>query len=130
MNKVILIGRLTKDPEVHTTSSSITLAMFTLAVDRRFKSSNGERQADFIRCVAWRNTAEFIVKHFRKGDKIGIVGSVQTRSYDNERGQKQFVTEIVADEAYFIEGKKQAAEPEQEAPAEYDDANSNLPFDI
>ena len=103
MNKVILIGRLTKDPEVRNTSSQATVCRFTLAVDRKFKDQNGQRQADFISCVAWRQTANFISTYFHKGSKIAIVGNIQTRSYDDQNGQKRYVTDVVVDEAEFVD---------------------------
>ncbi|MBR1797336.1 MAG: single-stranded DNA-binding protein [Clostridiales bacterium] len=103
MNKVILIGRLTKDPEVKNTASQVTVCRFTVAVDRRFKDQNGQRQADFINCVAWRQTANFISSYFHKGSKIAVVGSIQTRTYDDANGQKRYVTEVVVDEAEFAE---------------------------
>ena len=103
MNKVELVGRLTKDPEVKVTSNQTQFCNFTVAVDRRFKDQNGQRQADFINCVAWRQTAVFIQKYFRKGNRIGLVGSIQTRSYDDQSGQKKFITEVVVDEAEFVE---------------------------
>lgn len=103
MNKVILIGRLTKDPELVTTQSDVKKASFTLAVDRRYHDANGNRQADFLPCVAWRGTAEFIAKHFTKGKKICVTGSVQTRSYDAQDGTKRHVTEINVEEAEFVE---------------------------
>ena len=103
MNKVELVGRLTKDPEVKLTSNQTQFCNFTIAVDRRFKDQNGQRQADFINCVAWRQTAVFIQKYFRKGNRIGLVGSIQTRSYDDQSGQKKFITEVVVDEAEFVE---------------------------
>ena len=103
MNKVELVGRLTKDPEVKLTSNQTQFCNFTVAVDRRFKDANGQRQADFINCVAWRQTAVFIQKYFRKGNRIGLVGSIQTRSYDDQNGQKKFITEVVIDEAEFVE---------------------------
>jgi single-strand DNA-binding protein len=109
MNKAILMGRLTKDPELRTTSSQIPVATFTLAVDRRFKNAEGERQADFISIVAWRSTAEFIGKYFRKGSKIVIVGSIQTRTYDDKEGRRIYVTEVVAEETYFAESKRDDA---------------------
>ncbi|HPG64303.1 MAG TPA: single-stranded DNA-binding protein [Saccharofermentans sp.] len=101
MNKVILIGRLTKDPEVKNTSSQVQFCNFTIAVDRRFKDANGQRQADFINCVAWRQTASFIGSYFRKGSKVAVVGSLQSRSYDDQSGQKRYVTEVVVDEVEF-----------------------------
>ena len=105
MNKVILIGRLTADPELRQTQSGIASCRFTVACDRRFADKNtGERQADFINCVAWRQTAVFIQKYFHKGNRIGLVGSIQTRSYDDQQsGQKRFITEVVVDEAEFVE---------------------------
>ena len=104
MNKVELVGRLTKDPEVKLTSNQTQFCNFTVAVDRRFKDANGQRQADFINCVAWRQTAVFIQKYFHKGNRIGLVGSIQTRSYDDQQsGQKRFITEVVVDEAEFVE---------------------------
>ena len=103
MNKVILIGRLTKDPEVKNTSSQVAVCRFTLAVDRRFKDQNGQRQADFINCVAWRQTANFIGSYFHKGSKIAVVGSIQTRNYDDQSGQKHYVTEVLVDEAEFAD---------------------------
>ena len=110
MNKVELIGRLTKEPEIKLTSNQTQYCNFTIAVDRRFKDANGQRQADFINCVAWKNTAVFIQKYFHKGNKIGVVGSIQTRSYDDQNGQKHFVTEVIADEVEFVESQ-QSSQP-------------------
>lgn len=123
MNKVELVGRLTKDPEVKLTSNQTQFCNFTVAVDRRFKDANGQRQADFINCVAWRQTAVFIQKFFRKGNRIGLVGSIQTRSYDDPNGQKRFITEVVVDEAEFVESSGAASgettyRPEHQAPAQ------------
>ena len=110
MNKVELVGRLTKDPEVKLTSNQTQFCNFTIAVDRRFKDQNGQRQADFINCVAWRQTAVFIQKYFRKGSRIGLVGSIQTRTYDDQQsGQKRYITEVVIDEAEFVESSGSAS---------------------
>lgn len=117
MNKVELIGRLTKDPEIKLTSNQTQFCNFTIAVERRFKDANGQRQADFINCLAWRNTAVFIQKYFKKGNRIGIVGSIQTRSYDDQNGQKHFVTEVVIDEAEFVESSSNHQE-QPSAPSE------------
>ena len=114
MNKVILIGRLTKDPELTTTQNDVKRASFTLAVDRKYTDQNGNRQADFLPCVAWRGTAEFVGKYFTKGKKMALTGSVQTRSYDAQDGTKKYVTEINVDEVEFVEPKGQS---EQEAPS-------------
>lgn len=121
MNKAVLIGRLTKDPEIKNTSSQIQFCNFTIAVDRRFKDQNGQKQTDFINCVAWRQTASFICSYFHKGNKIAIVGSIQSRSFDDNNGQRRYVTEVVADEAEFVESlqptqAQQAATAPQIAP--------------
>ena len=105
MNKVQLVGRLTKDPEVKNTSNQIPFCSFTLAVDRRFKDQNGQRQADFINCVAWRQTASFIGSYFHKGSRIGVCGSIQTRTYDDNNGQKVYITEVIVEEAEFVESQ-------------------------
>ena len=102
MNKAILIGNLTRDPEVRTTPNGNMCAMFTLAINRRFKDSNGNKQADFISIVAWRQLAELCQKYLKKGRKVSVVGQIQTRSYDAQDGTKRYVTEIVADEIEFL----------------------------
>ena len=102
MNKVVLVGNLTKDPELSTTTSGISVCRFTLAVSRRFVGSNGERETDFINIVVWRGQAENCHKYLKKGSKCGVVGSIQTRNYDAQDGSKRYVTEIVADEVEFI----------------------------
>lgn len=107
MNKVILMGRLTKDPEVRYTQTNNTLvASFTLAVNRRFAKQGEERQADFINVVAWSKIGEFCSKYFKKGQQVAIIGRIQTRSWDDEQGQKHYITEIIAEEAYFADSKK------------------------
>ena len=107
MNKVILMGRLTKDPEVRYTQSNNTLvASFSLAVNRRFIRPGEERQADFINIVAWSKLGEFCSKYFKKGQQVGIIGRIQTRTWDDEQGQKHYVTEVVAEEAYFADSKR------------------------
>ena len=104
MNKAILVGRLTKDVDLKTTASGISVCRFTVAVNRRFKNTEGNYDADFVPCIAFRKTAEFISKNFAKGACIGIVGSIQTGSYEKD-GQRVFTTEIMTDEAYFVGGK-------------------------
>ena len=101
MNKAILVGRLTKAPELRTTQSGVSIASFTVAVNRRFNNQAGGYDADFINCIAWRNQAEFVCRYFDKGDMIGIVGSIQTRNYENKEGQKVYVTEVAVEEVYF-----------------------------
>ena len=105
MNKVQLIGRLTKDPEIKYTQNQIANLSFTVACDHKFKDQNGQRQSDFINCVAWRQTAEFIAKYFNKGNKIALVGSIQTRTYE-KNGAKQYITEVIVDEVEFVESKQ------------------------
>ncbi len=107
MNKVILMGRLTRDPEVrYTQTSNALVASFSLAVNRRFVRQGEERQADFINIVAWNKTGEFVSKYFKKGQQVAVVGRLQTRNYDDANGQKHYITEVVAEEAYFAEGKR------------------------
>ena len=107
MNKVILLGRLTRDPEVRYTQTNNTLvASFSLAVNRRFARQGEERQADFINIVAWSKTGEFVSKYFKKGQQVGIVGRIQTRTWDDDQGQKHYVTEVVAEEAYFVDSRR------------------------
>ena len=107
MNKVILMGRLTKDPEVRYTQTNNTLvASFSLAVNRRFARQGEERQADFINIVAWSKTGEFVSKYFKKGQQVGVVGRIQTRNWDDDQGQKHYITEVIAEEAYFADSKR------------------------
>ena len=104
MNKAILVGRLTRDPETRHLGGH-EVANFTVAVDRRFKNSKGERETDFINCTAWRKTAEVVTQYFQKGNKIGVVGTIQTRSWEDKDGSRRFATEVVVDEVHFIESK-------------------------
>lgn len=105
MNKVVLLGRLTKDPEVRTTQNNTMVCSFSLAVNRRFKQE-GQPDADFINCVSFSKTAEFIAKYFTKSQQVAVVGRIQTRNYDNSEGKKVYVTEVVAEEVHFAESKK------------------------
>jgi single-strand DNA-binding protein len=107
MNKVILMGRLTRDPELRYTSSNSTpVCNFTLAVDRRFSRQGEERQADFISIVVWSKLAEFCGKYFQKGRQVAVVGRIQTRTWDDNEGKKHYVTEVIAEEAYFADSKR------------------------
>lgn len=101
MNKVILMGRLTRDVEMRQTPNGVSLARFSIAVNRRFAGKDAQQQADFINCVAWRQTGEFISRYFHKGSMIAVVGSLQSRSWDGQDGKRQYSTEVVVDEAYF-----------------------------
>ena len=106
MNKTILMGRLTKDPDTRYTQTTNTqVTSFTLAVNRRF-AKEGEQQADFINIVAWNKTAEFVSKYFKKGQQVGVIGRIQTRTWDDDQGQKHYVTEVIAEEVYFADSKK------------------------
>ena len=111
MNKVILMGRLTRDPEVRYTQTNNTLvASFSIAVNRRFTRPGEERQADFINIVAWSKLGEFCSKYFKKGQQVGVIGRIQTRNWEDEQGQKRYVTEVVAEEAYFADSKRDGAD--------------------
>ncbi|UXR34313.1 single-stranded DNA-binding protein [Staphylococcus simulans] len=109
LNRVVLVGRLTKDPEFRTTQSGVDVATFTLAVNRNFKSKNGEQQADFINCVVFRKQAENINNYLNKGNLAGVDGRLQSRSYENDEGRRVFVTEVVCDSVQFLEPKNAQA---------------------
>ena len=110
MNKVILMGRLTRDPEVRYTQTNNTLvASFSLAVNRRFVRQGEERQADFINIVAWSKLGDFCSKYFKKGQQVAVTGRLQTRTWDDDQGQKHYITEVVAEEAYFADSKRDGA---------------------
>lgn len=106
INNVVLVGRLVRDPELRYTPSNQAVATFSLAVNRNFKSQNGEREADFINCVIWRQQAENLANWAKKGALIAITGRIQTRSYENQQGQRVFVTEVVADNFQLLESRK------------------------
>lgn len=106
MNKAILIGRLTKNPEIRYTSNNVPCCTFTLAVSRDFTNQNGERETDFINIQVWKNQAENCSKYLTKGSLISVIGRIQTHSYDNEKGEKRYVTEVVADNVQFLDTKK------------------------
>ncbi len=135
MNKAILIGRLTKDPELTYTNSNTSVCRFTVAVDRRFKSEH-QPTADFIPVVAWRQTAEFVSKYFTKGSRIALIGQIQTRTWDDTEGKKHYVTEVIADEVEFCESKRSPAQTEAgyydelESADEYtsSDQDDDVPF--
>ena len=110
MNKVFLIGRLTKDPELRYTGSNTAVASFTVAVNRNFSNQNGEREADFIPVVVWRKQAENVKNYLSQGSQVAIDGRIQTRSYDDQNGQKRYVTEVVADNVEFMGSKASSEE--------------------
>ena len=125
MNRVCLIGRITKDPEIKYTQSGVAVVSFTLAVDRGFKDENGESPTDFINCVAWRSQAEFIANWIKKGYLLGVAGSLQTRSWQTTNGENRSVTEVIIDSVENLTPKenKPEANQEQNAPEDLD-----LPF--
>ena len=132
MNVATLLGRLVKDPELKHTASGTAVVSFTIAVDRRFKNANGEYKADFINCVAWKNTAEFIAKYFGKGQMIALCGSIQVRNWEDNEGNKRYATEVIVNEVNFA-GEKKDVVSDNSTPsfAEYPpiDANDDdLPF--
>ena len=106
INNVVLVGRLTRDPELRHTPQNQAVGTFGLAVNRQFKNANGEREADFINCVIWRQQAENLANFAKKGSLIGITGRIQTRNYENQQGQKVYVTEVVADTFQMLESNK------------------------
>ncbi len=107
MNKAILMGRLTKDPELrYTSTSNQAVCSFTLAINRRFARQGEERQADFIPVVAWGKTAEFCSKYFQKGQQVAVIGRIQTRTWDDVDGRRHWVTEVIAEEVYFADSKR------------------------
>lgn len=105
MNKILLVGRLTKDPELRYTQSGTAVASFTLAVNRRFANQSGEREADFINCVAWNKAAEFVANYFKKGQLMGLEGRLQVRNYEGNDVQRRWVTEVVAEQIEFVGSK-------------------------
>ena len=129
-NKSILIGRLVADPELKTTPNGVNVAAFRIAVDRPYKQ-DGERKADFISIVAWRAAAEFVCNYFGKGRLIGIEGSIQTRDYTDKDGNKRYITEVVAERAFFVESKKAEPSGQGEPPSGFEPMkdNGDLPWD-
>lgn len=122
MNKVILVGRLTKDPELRATTSGIPVCSFTVACDRRFVKQGEERKADFINCIAWRQAGESISKYFVKGNRIALEGSIQTRTWQDNEGKNRYSTEVVVDQWEFAQSKSEGGATAPYAPA----SNSGL----
>lgn len=112
INNVVLVGRMTKDAELRYTPSNVAVATFTLAVNRQFKSANGEKETDFINIVAWRKTAEILSNYASKGSQIGITGRIQTRSYEGNDGKRVYVTEVVAETVMLLDGKSNNQPPQ------------------
>ena len=112
LNKAIIMGRLTADVELKSTTSGTSVVQFTVAIDRNFVKQGEERQTDFISCVAWKQTAEFIANHFGKGRMIAVEGRLQTRTYDDKNGTKHYVTEVIVEQASFTGEPKAADDPD------------------
>ncbi|MBQ9791200.1 MAG: single-stranded DNA-binding protein [Clostridia bacterium] len=129
MNKVMLIGNLTKDPEINTTSSGVSVCSFSIAVSRRFANADGEREADFFNIVVWRQFAETCHKYLKKGSKVGIVGSIQNRSYTAADGSKRYATDIVADEVEFLSTNRADGETVDTKVTGNEDVTSLQPVD-
>ena len=117
LNKIFIMGRLTRDPELRRTQSGTPVTSFSLAVDRDFKSQSGEKETDFIDVVAWRSTAEFVAKYFTKGRMAIVEGRLQTRDWTDKEGNKRVATEVVAENVYFGDSKRDAAEGGYSAPS-------------
>ena len=132
LNNVSLVGRLTKDVDLRYTPSNVAVATFTLAVNRTFKNENGDREADFINCVMWRQQAENLASWAKKGALIGITGRIQTRSYDNQQGQRVYVTEVVAEQFQLLESKGQGNQEQQKQAQQQtpDFSRQGAPMDI
>ena len=134
LNNISLVGRLTKDVELRYTPSNVAVATFTLAVNRTFKNENGDREADFINCVMWRQQAENLANWAKKGALIGITGRIQTRSYDNQQGQRVYVTEVVAEQFQLLESKgqqgNQGQKPTQQQTPDFSRNGNANPLDI
>ena len=128
MNKVTLIGNLTKDPELSTTNSGISVCRFTIAVGSRFSNSGGERETDFFNIVVWRGQGENCHKFLKKGSKCAVIGSIQNRTYDAQDGTKRYVTEIIADEVEFLSTKNDGLGKREEVDELQPIDDDTLPF--
>lgn len=126
INRIILVGRLTKDPELRFTASGVAVATFTLAVNRPFSNQQGEREADFINCVIWRKQAENVANYLKKGSLAGVDGRLQTRSYDNNEGRRVYVTEVVAESVQFLEPR--GSNPSQGGAGSYGGGNNERSY--
>ena len=130
INNVVLVGRLVRDPELRYTPSNQAVATFSLAVNRNFKSQNGEREADFINCVIWRQQAENLANWAKKGALIGITGRIQTRSYENQQGQRVYVTEVVAEQFQLLESRRDREAGQSQGYGQPDFSRQAEPMDI
>lgn len=130
LNSTCLVGRLTDNPELRYTSNNQAVATFRLAVNRNFKSQNGEREADFINCVIWRQQAENLANWSKKGALIGITGRIQTRSYENQQGQRVYVTEVVAEQFQLLESQRGRDAGQSQGHSQPDFSRQAEPFSI
>lgn len=130
INNTVLVGRMVRDAELKYTPNNQAVATFTLAVNRNFKSQNGDREADFINCVIWRQQAENLANWAKKGALIGITGSIRTRNYENQQGQRVYVTEVVADSFQLLEFNKQNNQGPSQGYSQPDFARQAEPFSI
>ena len=128
LNKVILMGRLTAAPEVKRTQSGVAVCSFTLAADRDYTEKDGKRGTDFIDCVAWRSTAEFLARNFDKGDLLAIAGAIQTRMWEDKQGQKRKAVEVIAAEVHFCGARARDKEKGGEEFTDLPDDDDDLPF--
>lgn len=129
LNRAVLVGRLTKDPELRSTPNGLNVGTFTLAVNRAFTNAQGEREADFINVVVFKKQAENVKNYLSKGSLAGVDGRLQTRSYDNKDGQRVFVTEVVADSVQFLEPKNNNQQPNNNYHQQRQTQTGNNPFD-
>ena len=129
MNNVCLVGRLTRDPETRITPNGLVVTRFSVAVDRRFKR-DGEQTADFINCVSFGKTAEFVEKYFGKGQRIGLTGRIQTGSYTNKEGKKVYTTDVVAEDVEFVESKRQDEQNDKPVESNIGDGFISIPDGI
>lgn len=128
LNTVILMGRLTRDPELRQTPQGVSVAQFSLAVERNY-SKGEEKQTDFINIIAWRNTADFVSKYFTKGQLVAVRGRLQTRQWQDQSGQKRYATDVVADEVFFAESKSKTEQTDENPIMEgFSVSDENLPF--
>lgn len=125
INNVVLVGRLTKDPDLRYTSSGTAVATFTLAINRNFTNQDGNRDTDFINCVIWRKSAETLANYTRKGSLIGVTGRIQTRNYENQQGQRVYVTEVVAENFQMLESRTASEQRQAKGPSNFDSGNNS-----
>ena len=129
INNTVLVGRVTKDIELKQTQANKSVTQFVLAVNRQFKNANGEREADFINIVAWGKTAELLAQYAHKGSQIGVVGRIQTRNYENQQGQRVYVTEVIAENFQMLESRNQQ-QGQQQAQVTQQQAKQPDPFSV